>query len=113
METKLSITDLALCIGQEVQKVKTREVVILTPDLLADIVYYNIDIIPILRPLSSMTEEEKKELQHIAGWVDYKSYLRDGLFSFETFEYLRSKGFDFAGWIEQGFAIDKTKMKEE
>lgn len=91
---------------------------------------------PILRPLSSMTEEETEQylrLKHNAYsgeyeikisdagfWWLFKGISTDQKFKFfgeildesnaEQFQYLLSKSFDLFGLIEDGLAIDKTKL---
>lgn len=63
---------------------------------------------PILRPLSSMTEEENKE--RFNEW-----YLKEENTPLERnareIKYLLSKHFDLFGLIDAGLAIDKTKLK--
>lgn len=61
----------------------------------------------ILRPLSSMTEEESLELEKYP--MAYDTMQR--WWSSEQFVWLLSKGFDLFGLIEAGLAIDKTLMK--
>jgi hypothetical protein len=95
-----------------------------------------LNIKPILRPLSNMTEDEAVELVKIRSttyrWVtaevvnqhilrfefEYESSrrrrsttLRFDELSPEEVRYLLSKGFDLFGLIEAGLAIDKTKLK--
>lgn len=62
----------------------------------------------ILRQLSSMTEDEKLEIQNICGWLNYNSYLDIGLTTPQVTVYLLSKGFDLFGLIKSGLAIDST-----
>jgi hypothetical protein len=92
--------------------------------------YYNLnyyreyfdDIKLILRPLSSMTEEEAKEWQDkfrffISGspkYINDRLYviqqhvnLPETRFSSEQFAWLLSKGFDLFNLIENGYAIEK------
>lgn len=89
----------------------------------------------LLRPLSSLTEEEAKELfrtEYPAGFelsrvqvapdrVHYRYTLLVGTIESKTaiyfdllkpkqFTYLLSKGFDLFGYIESGKALDKTKQ---
>ena len=71
-----------------------------------------IDILPYLRPMSSMTDEEKKEFYEVSGLNCY-----DGLFtckklakrqSFigEVLDWLNSHHFDHRGLIEKGLALE-------
>ena len=90
---------------------------------------------PYLFPLSSMTEEEAKELSVLYGikdvlsinitdeYIDFK--VDDGFCSFErktiwyneiissteTFDWLNKNHFDYRGLIEKGLAIDATGLK--
>ena len=89
---------------------------------------------PYLFPLSSMTEEEAKELSILYGikdilsinitdeYIDFK--VDDGFCSFErktiwyneiissteTFDWLNKNHFDYRGLIEKGLAIDATGL---
>ncbi len=78
----------------------------------------NPDLIkPILRPLSSMTEEEGMEI--FEDWNSDSPNSRDVIknndpleltFLPSEFQKLLSKGFDLFGLCEEGLAIDKTKL---
>ena len=80
-----------------------------------DIEYMNIK--PYLFPLSSMTEEQKKEYNYWKHEVPVCRYeygdvveeieLND---SPESFEYLIENHFDYRGLIEKGLAIDATGL---
>jgi len=73
-------------------------------------------ITPLLRPLSSMTEEEMQECGNMEynfsndpelnTW-DYKAF--ETLLSPEQFAWLLKRRFDLFNLIESGLAIDKTK----
>ena len=75
------------------------------------------NIKPLLRPLSSMTEEEMKECGNmiydysndpdlnIWEWRDFEIGLAP-----EQYHWLLSKGFDLFGLIEAGLAIDSSKV---
>ena len=83
---------------------------------------------PYLFPLSSMTEEQAKEIQEITGNPDYACIIRktDGLelwlnfidtdptiwldAIFEVQDYLNKNHFDYRGLIEKGLAIDATNL---
>ena len=83
---------------------------------------------PYLFPLSSMTEEQEKEIQEITGNPDYACIIRktDGLelwlnfidtdptiwldTIFEVQDYLNKNHFDYRGLIEKGLAIDATGL---
>jgi hypothetical protein len=82
----------------------------------------------LLRPLSDIAEEEAKELFFLLnpeqdpfeGWKymeeieayneRYTSNLSHWVGAPLAWQYLLSKGFDLFGYIEQGKAIDKTKL---
>ena len=86
------------------------------------------EIKPYLRPMSSMTEEEAKEIQEIIGNPDYACIIRktDGLelwldsvdtdptiwldTIFEVQDYLNKNHFDYRGLIPMGLAIDATNL---
>ena len=83
---------------------------------------------PYLFPLSSMTDEQEKEIQEIIGNPDYACIIRktDGLelwlnfidtdptiwldAIFEVQDYLNKNHFDYRGLIEEGLAIDATNL---
>ena len=83
---------------------------------------------PYLFPLSSMTDEQAKEIQEITGNPDYACIIRktDGLelwlnfidtdptiwldAIFEVQDYLNKNHFDYRGLIEEGLAIDATNL---
>ena len=83
---------------------------------------------PYLFPLSSMTEEQEKEIQEITGNPDYAciTIKTDGLelwlnfidtdptiwldAIFEVQDYLNKNHFDYRGLIEKGLAIDATNL---
>jgi hypothetical protein len=78
---------------------------------------HNKNIKPILRPLSSMTEEEMKECGNLdydfsdepeLNQWDWREF--DTLISANQFHYLLSRHFDLFGLIEAGLAIDKTTL---
>ena len=69
-----------------------------------------LEVKPYLRPMSSMTREEK------AYWNYHRCMVGDGVFSlgydnpifciFECFEWLNSHHFDYGGLIEKGLALE-------
>lgn len=73
------------------------------------------EIKPILRPLSDMTEEEKK-------WLNEHEKLKDEFIGLSTevyfliewqaekIRYLLCKGFDLFNLIPEGLALDKTRL---
>jgi len=76
----------------------------------------NILIKPYLRPMSSMTEEEKKEVCSLNGIslielnerVKWKNmYIK--AYTIETFDYFNTKHLDYRGLIEKGLALEAPK----
>ncbi len=85
--------------------------------------YHNNDkkLTPILRPLSDIKEDERMEIMDILGLVyseyiilalkDKTIYKIDLKNSFELTRFLLLKGFDLFGLIDDGLALDATKIK--
>ena len=64
------------------------------------------EIKPYLFPLSSMTEEQKKEYQYITErWMYDSSYSIS-----DSTDWLNKNHFDYRGLIEKGLAIDATGL---
>jgi len=61
------------------------------------------DIKPYLRPMDSMTEEERKEYKHLIAF----SGSPDGAANF--IDWLNAHHFDYRGLIKRGFAIEAPK----
>jgi hypothetical protein len=61
---------------------------------------------PYLFPLSSMTDEQKKELHSLMTQDSYGILYH----TIESYDYLNKNLFDFRGLIERGFAIDCTNL---
>ena len=60
------------------------------------------DCQPYLRPMSSMTQEEKQEYQRITERWMYDSSYSIG----DSFDWLNAHHFDYRGLIEKGLAIE-------
>lgn len=60
------------------------------------------DYKPYLRPMSSMTEEEKKELNNI---LEYQYYSDDSCMC-ESTDWLNKNHFDYRGLIPKGLALE-------
>lgn len=75
-------------------------------DVLQDAFYYNKikDIKPYLRPMSSMTEEEKSMYEGLMIGIDNISYMLD------VIDWLNKNHFDYRGLIEKGLAINATGL---
>ena len=64
------------------------------------------NIRPYLFPLSSMTEEQKKEYQYIT-----ERWMYDPAYSIsDSIDWLNKHHFDYRGLIEKGLAIDATGL---
>ena len=67
---------------------------------------YSNEYKPYLFPLSSMTEEQKQEYQHITEmWMYDSSYSIS-----DSINWLNAHHFDYRGLIDNGLAIDATKL---
>lgn len=67
---------------------------------------YSNDYKPYLFPLSSMTEEQKKEYQYITErWMYDSSYSIS-----DSIDWLNAHHFDYRGLIEKGLAVDATEL---
>ena len=72
-------------------------------DVLRDAFYYSkiVKIKPYLFPLSNMTDEQKKDYQHITErWMYDSSYSIS-----DSIDWLNKNNFDYRGLIEKGLAI--------
>ena len=65
---------------------------------------------PYLRPMSSMTEEERKEFNSSCVIIYDEIKGKTILYTIETFDWLNAHHFDYRGLIERGLAI---AVKEE
>ena len=66
----------------------------------------DIEIEPYLRPMSSMTNEQKREYQYITErWMYDSSYSIS-----DSIDWLNKNHFDYRGLIEKGLAIDATEL---
>ena len=74
-------------------------------DVLQDAFYFGKikDIKPYLRPMSSMTEEEKIEYKHLIAFSG------NPIGSADFIDWLNAHHFDFRGLIEKGFALEAPK----
>ena len=74
--------------------------------------------IPYLFPMSSMTEEQKKEYTHIVNYIssDDTDNWKEGEFIYveqldQLMHFYHKNHFDYRGLIEKGLAIDATNLK--
>ena len=69
-----------------------------------------LDFKPYLRPMSSMTDEEKLEYRK-TQWVYQADYCAPEYFDdLESYDWLNKNHFDYRGLIEKGLAIDATGL---
>ena len=61
-----------------------------------------IEILPYLRPMSTMTEEERRTYDELA--CDF-----DGTSMINSIDWLNMKGFDYRGLIPMGLALEEKK----
>ena len=69
---------------------------------LGQFLYGRIEVKPYLRPMSSMTEEEKKELESMLFTIPNLEHCI-------VIDWLNQKMFDYRGLIEKGLAIEVTE----
>ena len=62
------------------------------------------EIKPYLRPMSSMTEEEKKEYENIAHGIEVENGVR--IPNVKQIDWLNKHHFDYRGLIEKGLALE-------
>lgn len=83
--------------------------VTVTPHLYAVMVMdanKNENWMPYLRPMSSMTEEEKEEYEMLQTYPGFKTNHTDLT---DMYDWLNKHHFDYRGMIEKGLAIEVTK----
>lgn len=61
------------------------------------------DIKPYLRPMSSMTEEERKHFESMCCWGKWES---GPIITLEAADWLNEHHFDYRGLIEKGLALE-------
>lgn len=81
----------------------------ITVSLIENEIEYHIDVSiehikPYLRPMSSMTDEERKELKKF-GYVQWYSVKVE----IDVLDWLNAHHFDYRGLIEKGLALEVTK----
>ena len=87
-------------------------------DVLIDAFYYNkiFKIKPYLFPLSSMTDEQEKELKYLCDWENDRwsglVVIQESKFCMNTeiIDWLNKNHFDYRGLIDKGLAIDATEL---
>ena len=64
-------------------------------------IYGTMDVLPYLRPMASMTEEETKEYRNLS---DHECV--DDFLNMEAIDWLNEHHFDYRGLIEKGLALE-------
>ena len=68
-------------------------------------IFGTMDVLPYLRPMSSMTEEEKKKVHYFVESHKFGNCSRSGAIS----DYLNSIHVDYRGLIPMGLALEATE----
>lgn len=119
---KLTTNDLALFLGCQVEYTNSKfnnapertELNTLMLDWFTSNPYIT-SVKPILRPLSDIKKEEAQQVGTTPNGLnrDLQTFKACGIMWMpEDFFYLLSCNFDLFNWIEQGLAIDATKVQE-
>ena len=75
-----------------------------------DAVYTNIENVrPYLRPMSSMTEEERKEYNKYIFYGASIGLISNTATAYELIDWLNSHHFDYRGIIERGLALEASE----
>ena len=105
--------------GAEEERETWDEIECVTLDGYVDIGQYSLPIEhikPYLFPMSSMTDEQKKEYNLLQNFVPIYYYGFDIMVdkelydNWESIDYLNAHHFDYRGLIEKGLAIDATGL---
>ena len=83
----------------KVKSSRRRSLVTLSLDVMTDF-HLGCSVKPYLRPMSSMTEEEKLMYEGLMIGTDNVSYMLD------VIDWLNSRHFDYRGLIEKGLALE-------
>jgi hypothetical protein len=73
-----------------------------------------IEIWPYLRPMGSMTEEERDEFRNVGGVMSHNPQNDTWAicsFTPEAYDWLNKYGFDYRGLIEKGLALEEKNIK--
>ena len=88
----------------------------LYPDYIEKMMSNSITLKPYLRPMSSMTKEEKIDYDRLCSYcteqdtVDYNITTLDKTQLIYVIDWLNENHFDYRGLIEKGLAIDATGL---
>ena len=80
----------------------------LNTDVLGLYIENEIYLKPYLRPMSSMTEEEHKELKKISNYYGFASfeYIHDWAPNYDVIDWLNAHHFDYRNLIDKGLALE-------
>ena len=76
---------------------------------LHDFMFNNAEVKPYLRPMSSMTEEERKEYNEYLFHGASIGLMSNTATAYELIDWLNAHHFDYRGLIPMGVAIEVTK----
>lgn len=124
-KTKIQLTEYSDLTGEKLpSKIKTLDYCMLGKAQAYCKGFRKDEIKPYLFPLSSMTEEQKEELENLGWYFDnfeihnvneyfgtyrYREYVAHSD-CFELIDWLNKNHFDYRGLIEKGLAIDCTNL---
>jgi hypothetical protein len=80
----------------------------LNTDIISDFINDNIVLKPYLRPMSSMTDEERDEFNKVGGVTSYNPQNDTwaiSAFTPEAYDWLNKNAFDYRGLIPMGLAL--------
>lgn len=83
------------------------EIKVITESTYSEHIYNIEDIKPYLRPMSSMTEEER--LLFYQNTLQYNEETGYSEYTYESIDWLNAHHFDYRGLIEGGLAIEVTE----
>ena len=107
-EKQILLKDLCARLPYGVKVTNGLHTITLKPCSDTSIIIKNEHILPYLRPMSSMTEEEKEEWNSYITVPDGKS-LRRMPYCIKYMDWLLSHHFDFRGLIEKSLALEAPK----
>lgn len=104
---KCNITDFGDRTLYGIQKYKNEFYVSVGHDVSGNIIEFGLNRVrPYLRPLSNMTDEERKELRNTMNIVNESFYVE----SSETFDFYHQHHIDYRGLIDKNLAIDCSNL---
>lgn len=98
VKVKYAIPTLLVCVRNDRDGIK-----VITEGTYSEHIYNIEDIKPYLRPMSSMTEEERKEYCQLADSRVFNIFVNP---RHELIDWLNKHHFDYRGLIEKGLALE-------